>query len=132
MLKEEDPLLKTNYRPASILPTVSKVFEKVLNVQLSDYLDGIFNNTLCAFSKDIGCQTILLRLLEDWEKKAFDQNLHVAAILIDLSEGFDCLPHDIVLSKLTVYSLSPNSISVLRSYSTDRYQQVNLHGVFSS
>ena len=36
LYKKEDPLLKSNYRPVSILPTVSKVFEKVLCVQLSD------------------------------------------------------------------------------------------------
>jgi hypothetical protein len=38
-----------------------------------------------------GCQTTLLRLLEDW-KSALDNNCYVAAILMDLSKAFNCLP----------------------------------------
>lgn len=75
LLKKEDPLLKTIYRHASILPTMSKGFEKVLSVQLSDYLDGIFNNALCAFRKGIGCKPHCCVSLKI-EKKAFDQILH--------------------------------------------------------
>ena len=43
LFKKEDPLSKKNYRPVSILPMVSKVYEKVLSSQLSDYFDNIFH-----------------------------------------------------------------------------------------
>ena len=122
---------KKNYRPVSILPIISKVYEKVLSVQLSDYFENIFHNFLCAFRKGHGCQTTLFRLLEDW-KYALDQNLHVAAILMDLSKAFDCLPHDILLCKLSAYGLSQNSVKLLGNYLTDRSQQVKLKGVVSS
>jgi hypothetical protein len=72
-----------------------------------------------AFRKDHGCQTTLLRLLEDW-KTALDKNQYVAAILMDLSKAFDCLPHDILLGKL---SASPKSVELLRNYLTGRKQQ---------
>jgi hypothetical protein len=45
----------------------------------------------------------LLRLLEDW-KVALDKNQYVAAIPMDLSKVFDCLPHDILLCKLSAYA----------------------------
>jgi hypothetical protein len=66
--KKNDPLNKSNYRPVSVLPIFSKVYEKVIEIQLADYFDKIFNPFLCAFRRGHGCQTTLLRLLEDWHE----------------------------------------------------------------
>ena len=85
---------------------------------------------LCAFRKGHGCQTTLLRLLEDW-KSALDNNCYVAVMLMDLSKAFDCLPHDILLSKLVAYGLSSQSGNLLENYLTGRKQQVKLQGVVS-
>ena len=63
--KKNDPMEKSNFRPVSVLTTISKIYEKVLSEQLSAYFDGIFDQYLCAFRKGHGCQTTLLRLLED-------------------------------------------------------------------
>ena len=97
-------MTKSNYRPVSLLPIPSKNFEKVLSNQLSEYFDNIFDNFLCTFRKGHGSQTKLIRLLEDW-KCALDNNEYVAAILMDLSKAFDCLPHNILLCKLSSYGL---------------------------
>jgi hypothetical protein len=51
--------------------------------------DNIFDHFLCAFRKGHGCQTTLLRLLEDW-KQALDCNEYIVSILMDLSKAFDC------------------------------------------
>jgi hypothetical protein len=56
----------------------------------------------------------------------------VAAILMDLSKAFDCLPHDILLCKLSAYGLSPKSVELLRNYLTGRKQQIKLQGDLSS
>jgi hypothetical protein len=45
---------------------------------------------------------------------------------MDLSKAFDCLPHDILLSKLPAYGLTENSIKLLYSYLSDRKQQIKL------
>ncbi len=102
----------------------------VLSEQLTDYFDNIFHSFLCAFRKGHGCQTTLLRLLEDW-KSALDKNQYVAAILMDLSKAFNCLPHDILLSKLSAYGLSSKSVKLLQNYLTGRKQQIKLQGVIS-
>ena len=67
--------------------------------QLAEYFEVVFNHFLADFRKGFGCQTTLLRLLEDW-KRALDNHECVAAILMDLSKGFDCLSHDLLKAKL--------------------------------
>lgn len=85
----------------------------------------MFDQFLCAFRRGHGCQTTLLRLLEDW-KQALDSNQYVAAVLMDLSKAFDCLPHDILLAKLSAYGLSDGASRLLQSYLTNRKQQIKI------
>ena len=131
LYKKNDPLLKTNYRPVSVLCIFSKIFEKILEQQLSDFFKNIFNPYLCAFRRGHGCQTTLLRLLEDW-RNALEKNQYVAAVLMDLSKAFDCLPHDILLDKLWAYGMSTDSVSLLESYLSNRKQQIKINGILSS
>ena len=78
-----------------------------------------------------GCQTTLLRLLEDW-RNALEKNQYVAAVLMDLSKAFDCLPHDILLDKLSAYGMSTDSVSLLESHLSSRKQQIKINGILSS
>ena len=78
-----------------------------------------------------GCQTTLLRLLEDW-RNALEKNQYVAAVLMDLSKAFDCLLHDILLDKLSAYGMSTDSVSLLESYLSNRKQQIKINGILSS
>ena len=131
LYKKNDPLLKTNYRPVSVLCIFSKISEKILEQQLSDFFENIFNPYLCAFRRGHGCQTTLLRLLEDW-RNALEKNQYLAAVLMDLSKAFDCLPHDILLDKLSAYGMSTDSVSLLESYLSNRKQQIKINGILSS
>ena len=93
--------------------------------QLSEYLDSSFNPFLAAFRKGFGCQSTLLRLVEDW-CKALDNHDCIAAILMDLSKAFDCLPHGLLIAKLKAYGLSEGTVKLLDSYLSDRSQQIRL------
>ena len=120
--------MKTNYRPVSVLSIFSKIFEKILEQQLSDFFENIFNPYLCAFRRDHGCQTTLLRLLEDW-RNALVKNQYVAAVLMDLSKASF---HDILLDKLSAYGMSTDSVSLLESYISNRKQQIKINSILSS
>ena len=98
--------------------------------QLSTFMDNYFNPFFAAFRKGFGCQSTLLRLLEDW-RKALDNHESVAAILMGLSKAFDCLPHGLLIAKLRAYGLSEEAVELLESFPSDRSQQVRL-GTFTS
>ena len=55
VFKKEDPLHKSNYRLMSILTLLSKVYEKVIYNQLSDYSDSFLNDVLCVFRRIVLC-----------------------------------------------------------------------------
>ena len=58
--KKDDKLSKENYRPISILPTLSKVYERVLHQQMYDYFNEIFSKFLCGYRKGYGTQHAML------------------------------------------------------------------------
>ena len=95
---------KQNYRPISILSFISKLYERSLNTQLSIHFDTILNPFIGAFKLGMGCQSTLLRLVENW-RNALDNRQYAAAIMMDLSKAFDCLSHGLLLRKPRSYGL---------------------------
>ena len=65
----KDPTDKTNYRPVSILPLLSKVFEKLMHIKLYDYMENILNQLLCGLRKARSTQHALFRLIQSWQKE---------------------------------------------------------------
>ncbi|XP_063436588.1 uncharacterized protein LOC134718019 [Mytilus trossulus] len=63
--KKNSVLEKGNYRPVSVLPAISKIFETAIENQLTKYFDDIFDHFLAAFRAGYGCQSTLLKILED-------------------------------------------------------------------
>ena len=129
--KKNSTLDKGNYRPVSILPVVSKLFERAINTQISDFFNVHFHAFLSAFRPGYGCQSTLLRVIEDW-KRDLDENKYVAAILMDLSKAFDCLPHDLLLLKLEAYGVTGSALELIDSYLSNRKQCVKLNDIKSS
>ena len=130
LFKNKDSLITDNYRPLSILSSVSKIFEKVFNQQLYDYFKHIMSGVLSAFRKKYGCHHVLTRLIKDC-KQALDRHMHVGLLLLDLSKVFDCLPHKLLLCKLHAYGVSRDACDLLCSYLTNRSQRVKISSVKS-
>ena len=70
--KKLDPLKKGNYRPISLLPHVSKVFERIIYQQINTYMKDKLSKCLTGFKKSHGTQHLLVNMLEIW-KKAVDK-----------------------------------------------------------
>lgn len=113
--KKNSTLDKGNYRLVSLLPVISKIFERAMYTQLIEHFSNIFNPLLGAFRPVYGCSTTLLKVAEDW-KQALDENFYLCAVLRDLSKAFDCLPHDLLLLKCRHYDLSESSVTLIQSH----------------
>ena len=119
-----------NFRPISILPSVSKLIEKAMANQLEKYFGTIFSSLLCGFRKRYSTQHALLQLLRSWQKSLDEGNV-VGTILMDLSKAYDCLPHDLLIAKLAAYQVDFDSLCLLHNYLSNRFQRVKIGAKFS-
>ena len=125
-----DPSDKANYRPVSILPLVSKVFEKIMYDQLYKYIVRFLNQLLCGFRKAHSTQHALFRLLQKWQKE-LDSEGFIGTILMDLSKAYEYLPHDLLIAKLEAYGLGNGSLNLLLDYLSFRKQRTKVGSAYS-
>ena len=69
ILKKEDSPNKKNDQPVSILPHLSKVFERILYKQIDSFMKNKFSPYLCGFRKNRNAQYSLLKMIENWKKQ---------------------------------------------------------------
>jgi hypothetical protein len=85
----------------------------------------LFHPYLSAFRKRHGCQTLLIKFVDDL-KISLDRKEYCGAVLADLSKAFDCIPHQLVIAKLKAYGLSKEACMMMASYLGNRSQRVKL------
>ena len=122
---------KENYRPVSILPNISKIYERCLYKQLYDYFDVIFSRNQCGFRKGFSVVNCLLPMIEKW-RESLDQGGVYGALLTDLSKAFDCLPHELIIAKLYTYEVDMPSLKLMNSHLSKRRQRIKINDVYSS
>ena len=121
---------KANYRPVSILTSLSKVFEKVIYDQTWNAFHNILSSNLSGFMKTHSCCTALLKMTEDW-RSSIDNKEAVAAVAVDLSKAFDAIDHSLLLAKLKAYGFSTRALELMSTFLLGRQQCVRLDGVCS-
>ena len=125
VFKKNDRLNKVNYRPVSVLPCLSKVFESIYIDQLNKYFDSLLSPYLSGFRKSHNCQHVLLDFIKKC-KSALDEGKMYGALLTDLSRAFDCLPHKMLITKLNAYGVDSKACMLLSNYFVGRKQRVKL------
>ena len=131
VLKKVDRNSKDNYRAVSILPNISKIFERCLFRQLSNFMDPFLSKYQCGFRKGYSTQYCLLAMLEKW-KSAVDKGKSFGALLTDLSKAFDCLSHELLFAKRHAYGFSIAELRLIHSYLKNRRQRTKINMSFSS
>ena len=132
LFKKGDPMLFSNYRPISLLSSISKIYEYVIFHQLLNYMDTnkLFYNDQYGFRPRHSTELAAVRFVTDLIKD-MDNYKIPTTVLIDLSKAFDTLNHDILLSKLGYYGVSGVELRLLSNYLSDRVQYVEYLGAIS-
>ena len=112
-----------NYRPISILSAISKIFEKIVFDQLSQYLitNKILNDYQSGFRKGYSTCSSLLRTTNEWLVN-MDKGLINGVVFLDLKKAFDTVDHNILIKKLEFYGLKNNTLRWFISYLCHRKQ----------
>ena len=131
VFKKNNPLEKENYRPVNVLPVVSKIFDRIIQKQVTLFTEKLLSPYLCGYRKGFSTQQALISLIERW-KKTLDQKGYGGAVLMDLSKAFDTLNHDLLLAKLHAYDFDRDSLKVLHSYLSNRYKRTKINKSSSS
>lgn len=119
----------SNYRPISILPVASKILEKAIIEQLTDHLD--WNNSLHPKQFGLRRSHSCCYLIENI-KANLDRGGTVGAVFLDLRKAFDTVNHRVLLSKLSKYNLSMETLHWIQSYLSNRMQCVRVKHVLYS
>ena len=125
--KDFRPVTVKDFRPISILPVLSKVYEKVVLSQPLNYTEksAVYKPTQSSFRKGRSTATILLKFRNEI-RKALNRNEITMSVLIDYSKTFDTINHKTLLEKLVSLNFSNRTIKIIMSYLINRHQYMHI------
>lgn len=125
--KINDPKLLSDLRPISLLPVLSKMLEKVVQLQISAYLSTnmLLPTHQSGFRAGHSTTTALLNLLDNI-LQARDKKLATVLISLDFSKAFDTIDHKLLCVKLQYYGFDERALSFFNSYLYNRHQRVTV------
>jgi retron-type reverse transcriptase len=133
VFKKGDIFDMGNYRPISLINLIGKIFEKIICLQITDYLDqhALLSNVQHGFRKGLSCETALLRL-SNLLFTARRNKQYISIATIDYTKAFDCINFDCLLQALKKCGFSDNVNQWFSSYLHGRSQRVKYYNSFSA
>lgn len=131
--KKGDNTQFNNYRPVSLLPAFSKIYERILHDQLYEYLERnqLLDEGQFGYRKNRSTDLAGSQLVNTILSNKYN-GCKTVGLFLDLSKAFDCISHGILLNKLAFYGMNHAAISLLQDYLSRRTQYINLDGHCSS
>ena len=129
--KGDEKKNKKNYRPISLLPAVSKIFERIMEMQLGSFVNEKFFKYMYGYRKWYNTQYALMALLEKW-KQSLDNHGYAGSVIMDLSKAFDTINHELLILKLHAYGLTKPALKLLYSYLRNRWHRTKIYTLFST
>lgn len=129
IFKKGDPQLTINYRPISVLPSISKILEKIMHSRLSSFLGK--HKALYEFQfgfRSNHSTTSAVTYLSNEIIREYENGNATLGVFIDLQKAFDTIDHCILLNKLEYYGIRGVALCWFRSYLQGRVQRVNFMG----
>ena len=123
--KAHSAALPTDYRPISLLPTVSKVLEKIVSVQVLKYLKNheLMDPLQSGFKESHSTLSALLKVTNDIFD-ALDNSEVSILVLLDYSKAFDTINHQLLLAKMQALGFKYSALDWFSSYLSNRFQTV--------
>lgn len=116
-----------NYRPITLIPILSKIFEKVMHNKLVSFFDKF--DILCrnqyGFQKNKSTTLATFDLVNNI-LKSINNNDYVTVLFFDMSKAFDFVSHNRLIIKLESYGIRGNALSWIRTYLQNRMQLVEI------
>ena len=123
LFKDGDKSLKDNYRPISILPTISKIIERSAHIQLSSFLEEnrLLSQSQFGFRLKRSTSTALIAFT-DQVLESTDKGCVTGTVFLDFRNAFDTVDH-LLLIKLKSLGVAGKSLEWFRSYLSCRFHQ---------
>ena len=132
LYKKSDKAMLDNYRPISILPSISKIFERIIFNQINGHFTShdLYYNGQYGFRVKHSTQLAALELI-DRITNEIDLGNTPINIYIDLSKAFETLDHNILISKLQHYDIKGTALRLLLRYLSNIKQFVQYGDILS-
>ena len=123
--KAKEKTSMNNYRPISLLPSVSKLLEKIVHYRLYKFLkkQNILYSRQYGFRPSHSTSDAVTTFVADI-MTSLEDGKYSTAVLLDLSKAFDTIDHNILLRKMHFYGVRGVALEWFKSYLSDRSQYV--------
>lgn len=128
--KGGDASICGNYRPISVVSTVSKLYEKLLYNRIEQFItnEELMHPQQYGFQEKCSTSSATLGLVNELVK-SIEAKKFTAAIFLDISKAFDCVPHDLLLQKLDKIGIRDTTLKIIENYLFGRTTSVHMENI---